>query len=219
MLYGAFAVADHLTIGLVIQPQLFALFTLINIAQCYYYGYKWSIRFTVICGMLLSIAYAGLHIGIYFALKKPLDNGNTKAESAMGILPAVFIALGFFPEYYICIKEKSVEMSNFFLALDISGGVFSTLSLAFDHTFNYVASIMYLIVVLLDLILLFMKYYYKWRNRQNKLLDQERGDESCSPSARSFQDNVASPGPTETLACPIPDIRKDSISGENIPNL
>ena len=44
-------------------------------------------------------------------------------------------------------------MSNFFIALDISGCAFSTLSLVFDRKFNYEASITYLIVILLDIIL------------------------------------------------------------------
>ncbi|KAJ1675274.1 hypothetical protein EV182_001588, partial [Spiromyces aspiralis] len=165
MLYGAFAVADHLLIGLIIQPQLFALFTLINLLQCYHYGYKWRPLAVALATIGLVTAYTALHVGIYYALKAPLDNGNNRIKTAMGVLPAVFIALGFFPQYYVSIKSRSVEMSNFFIALDISGGVFSTLSLAFGYEFDYVASITYLVVVLLDLVLLALKYLFKWTKR------------------------------------------------------
>ncbi|KAJ2614497.1 hypothetical protein H4S08_001677 [Coemansia sp. RSA 1365] len=166
MFYGIYAVAADLYFGLIVQPQLFAAFTLINIIQVYWYGYRWSLVKTTVASMLLCAFYTGLHIGLWKAEVKAIDTGHEKLVTFLGVLPAILIALGFFPEFYVCIKEKSVEMSNFFIMLDILGGVFSTISLAFDHTFDYVASITYLIVVLLDIVLALMKLYFYFRGTQ-----------------------------------------------------
>ncbi|KAI8326216.1 hypothetical protein GQ54DRAFT_268202 [Martensiomyces pterosporus] len=166
MLYGAYAVADKLYFGLVIQPQIFALFTLLNILQVYWYRYKWSMAKVAGSGALLCVFYVGLHIGIWKADERAISHHQDGLVTFLGVLPAIFIAVGFFPEIYVCVKEQSVEMSNFFLMLDIMGGVFSTISLAFDHTFDYVASITYLIVILLDIVLALMKLYFYTRGTQ-----------------------------------------------------
>ncbi|KAJ1961916.1 hypothetical protein GGI12_002975 [Dipsacomyces acuminosporus] len=92
--------------------------------------------------------------------ERAIDQDQSSLVTFLGVLPAIFIAVGFFPEIYVCIKEQSVEMSNFFIMLDIMGGVFSTISLAFDHRFDYVASITYLVVVFLDIVLAVMKVYF-----------------------------------------------------------
>ncbi|KAI9482194.1 PQ loop repeat-domain-containing protein [Coemansia mojavensis] len=168
MLYGAYAVADDLYFGLIIQPQLFAFFTLVNILQVYWYAYRWKKR-VFIAGLALCVAYAGLHIGFWKADERAVLNHSDGAVTFLGVLPAIFIAVGFFPEFYVCVKEQSVEMSNFFIMLDILGGVFSTISLAFDHTFDYVASITYLVVVLLDIVLALMKLYFHIRGTQGRL--------------------------------------------------
>ncbi|KAJ2741382.1 hypothetical protein GGI20_005222 [Coemansia sp. BCRC 34301] len=166
MLYGAYAVADELYVGLIIQPQVFALFTLVNILQVYWYGYKWRPAAVAgACGML-CVSYAGLHVGIWKACERAIRQHQDSLTTFLGVLPAIFIAAGFFPEFYVCIKGRSVEMSNFFLMLDTLGGVFSTISLAFDHTFDYVASITYLVVVLLDVVLALMKLYFYAKGTQ-----------------------------------------------------
>ncbi|KAJ2863090.1 hypothetical protein GGH94_003833 [Coemansia aciculifera] len=166
MLYGAYAVADDLYFGLIIQPQIFALFTLVNILQVYWYGYKWRPATVAGACALLCVSYAGLHVGIWKADEHAIKQHQDGLATFLGVLPAVFIAAGFFPEFYVCVKDQSVEMSNLFLTLDILGGVFSTISLAFDHTFDYVASITYLVVVLLDIVLALMKLFFYVKGTQ-----------------------------------------------------
>ncbi|KAJ2707416.1 hypothetical protein FB645_000769 [Coemansia sp. IMI 203386] len=177
MFYGAYALADNLYFGLVIQPQLFALFTLINILQVYWYRYKLSFVSVAAASLVLCICYAGLHVGMWKAIDAAIRRDQHKAVEFMGVLPAVLIALGFFPEFYVCVNEQSVEMSNVFIAFDILGGVFSTISLAFDHTFDYIASITYLIVVLLDLVLVAMKIFFYVRGTQGLAHKQKQGSE------------------------------------------
>ncbi|KAJ1805447.1 hypothetical protein LPJ75_005309, partial [Coemansia sp. RSA 2598] len=180
MFYGAYALADNLYFGLIIQPQLFALFTLINILQVFWYRYRLGPSKVALACFALCAAYAGLHVAMWKAIEVAIDRDQSSAVEFMGVLPAVLIALGFFPEFYVCVKEQSVEMSNVFIAFDIMGGVFSTVSLAFDHTFDYIASITYLIVVLLDLVLVAMKIYFYARGTQglvHKLKQQPDQDQ------------------------------------------
>ncbi|KAJ2727136.1 hypothetical protein GGI07_000020 [Coemansia sp. Benny D115] len=169
MFYGAYAIADDLYVGLVIQPQIFAFFTLVNILQVYFYRFKWRLSKVFLAFVVLCSIYTGLHMGMWKAIEVAVDKDQSGAVTFMGVLPAILIAAGFFPEFYVCVKEQSVEMSNFFILLDISGGVFSTISLAFDHTFDYVASITYLIVVLLDLVLVAMKIFYYYKGTQGSV--------------------------------------------------
>ncbi|KAJ2501572.1 hypothetical protein GGH96_001776 [Coemansia sp. RSA 1972] len=196
MFYGAYAVADKLYFGLIIQPQIFAFFTLLNILQVYWYAYKRSLTKTCSAGAILCIAYAGLHIGFWKAEERAIANHNDGAVTFLGVLPAIVIAAGFFPEFYVCVKEQSVEMSNFFIMLDIMGGVFSTISLAFDHTFDYVASITYLIVVLLDIVLVIMKVYFYIRGTQGRVHGSEIAGistSSCAGSQYSSKTSETSP--------------------------
>ncbi|KAJ2703136.1 hypothetical protein H4218_000421 [Coemansia sp. IMI 209128] len=166
MLYGAYAVANGLYFGLIIQPQIFALFTLVNILQVYWYRYKWRPATVAGACALLCVSYAGLHVGIWKADAHAIEQNLDSLATFLGVLPAVFIAAGFFPEFHVCIKDRSVEMSNLFIMLDIMGGVFSTISLAFDYTFDYVASITYLVVVLLDIVLVLMKVFFYVKGTQ-----------------------------------------------------
>ncbi|KAJ1902168.1 hypothetical protein LPJ66_000257 [Kickxella alabastrina] len=199
MLYGAFAVAKDLYIGLIIQPQLLSFFALINILQIYWYRYKFSkIKVALICAFLCA-AYAGLHVGMWKATEKAIDRGQEGAVTFLGVLPAIVIAIGFFPEFYECFKEQSVEMSNFFIMLDMMGGIFSTISLAFDYTFDYIASITYLIVILLDFVLAAMKVYYYMRGTQGAGHRAEKASRSAENGAsiaskRSIQKELASKG-------------------------
>ncbi|KAJ2080726.1 hypothetical protein H4R24_002868 [Coemansia sp. RSA 988] len=194
MFYGIYAVAANLYFGLIIQPQIFAAFTLVNIIQVYWYSYRWSLVKIAAVGTLLCAVYAGLHVGLWRAEVVAIDRGQDKLVTFLGVLPAILIALGFFPEFYVCIKEQSVEMSNFFIMLDILGGVFSTISLAFDHTFDYVASITYLIVVLLDIVLVIMKLYFYLRGTQGIVHRIPENVHPVEPSQTSFPNNCKGGG-------------------------
>ncbi|KAJ1903146.1 hypothetical protein LPJ81_003216 [Coemansia sp. IMI 209127] len=148
---------------------------MINILQVYWYRYKWSASIIALSCLLLCVFYAGLHVGIWKGIEHAIDEKQDSAVTFLGVLPAIFIALGFFPEFYVNIKEKSVEMSSFFILLDTLGGTFSTISLAFDHTFDYVASITYLIVVFLDIVLAALKFYFYMRRKQGKIRSESIG--------------------------------------------
>ncbi|KAJ2698311.1 hypothetical protein H4R19_005604, partial [Coemansia spiralis] len=166
LFYGAYAVAKGLYVGLIVQPQLFAFFTLANILQVYWYGYKWSAARVGAAAGFLCVGYTGIHVGMWKAEELAVARHQDAVVTFLGVLPAILIAAGFFPQFYVSVKQQSVAMSNFFIALDTMGGVFSTISLAFDRTFDYVASITYLVVVLLDVVLVLLKLYFYTRGTQ-----------------------------------------------------
>ena len=67
---GIYVIVQDLNVPLIVQPQLFALFTLCSWAQCMYYGRrKRSRRWCVgVLGGTL-VVYAALEAGIVFALR------------------------------------------------------------------------------------------------------------------------------------------------------
>ncbi|KAJ2786070.1 hypothetical protein H4R18_000102 [Coemansia javaensis] len=197
MLYGAYAVGAGLYVGLVIQPQLFSFFALVNILQVHLYGSRMCAARVAAVGALLVASYVGGHIGMWKACAHAVGRHQHAAVTVLGVLPATAIALGFLPEICVCLREQTVEMSNLFLLFDILGGVFSTISLAFDHSFDYVASITYLVVVLLDVVLVLMKAYYHARGTQGIM--RRRPDSNAESGAAT-----ADPGEEEEeqgLAC------------------
>ncbi|KAJ2557172.1 hypothetical protein EV175_001505 [Coemansia sp. RSA 1933] len=168
---------------------------MVNILQIYWYRYKWNMYAIALSCGLLCVFYVGLHIGIWKGIEHAIDKNQDSAVTFLGVLPAILIALGFFPEFYVNIKEKSVEMSSFFILLDTLGGVFSTISLAFDHTFDYIASITYLIVVLLDIILAVMKFYFYIQRKHGKIHSEsvdstENGDDGDQRNSFTTSDKA-----------------------------
>ena len=67
---GIYVIVQDLNVPLIVQPQLFALFTLCSWAQCMYYGRrKRSRRWCAgVLGVTL-VVYAALEAGIVFALR------------------------------------------------------------------------------------------------------------------------------------------------------
>jgi hypothetical protein len=66
---GIYVIVQDLNIPLIVQPQLFALFTLFSWMQCMYYGRGRSRRWCV--GVLggMIVVYAALEASMVFALR------------------------------------------------------------------------------------------------------------------------------------------------------
>ncbi|CAG8577332.1 3983_t:CDS:2, partial [Paraglomus occultum] len=75
--------------------------------------------------VLGAIQTAGV-IGVKIANEK----GITWPKTTLGIIPTVILLCGFIPQFYEIYRAKMVQgVSLIFIALDISGAAFSTLSL------------------------------------------------------------------------------------------
>jgi len=93
--------------------------------------------------------FAAVEIGGVFVLDKQTD--PSKGLKALAILSVIFISVGLLPQYFEIWKLKEViGVSILFLAIDISGGIFSILSLVFKPKFDGLASATYISVIVLD---------------------------------------------------------------------
>jgi len=91
---------------------------------------------------------AGFEVGMIYAVEPPARNGDTAPLRFFSIASSVIIALGLLPQYWEIYKRKEVVgVSMTFMAMDISGGVFSILSLVFKGKFDVFASIVYTVVI------------------------------------------------------------------------
>lgn len=166
ILYAPYAVADGLILPFIMQPEFFAFFTLLCIAQWGYYERKYPLPWIIIsCALLLGLsgaAQAGIALGLRSALNRDLEWPLT----LMGILPDAFIAIGFLPQYYDTIYVSGPEgISLPFLLFDTLGALISVIGLAFFPSMDWVAAGMYLAVLILDIGLFLLCFILRARAR------------------------------------------------------
>ncbi|KAF8268698.1 hypothetical protein EI94DRAFT_1771495 [Lactarius quietus] len=144
---GIYVIAQDLNIPLIVQPQLFGLFTLLSWAQCMYYGRAHSRKW---CAVVLGATLAGM----VFALRPSYRRGASAGKAGVrffGILSSAMLSLALLPQYYEIYKHGAViGISLTFMAVDLLGGVFSILSLVFKSYFDATAAVSYSLVVILD---------------------------------------------------------------------
>ncbi|KAI0820301.1 PQ loop repeat-domain-containing protein [Trametes gibbosa] len=148
---GTYSVVQNLNIPLIVQPQLFAILSFVSWAQCQYYGRKRS-KTTAIAMYITAVTiFAGFEVGMIFAIFPSFRAGNMAPVQFFGIFSTILISGALLPQYYEIYKYKEViGISLMFMAVDLLGGVFNDLSLAFKDEFDVVAGVTYSLVVVLD---------------------------------------------------------------------
>ncbi|BGP41199.1 hypothetical protein JCM10450v2_005238 [Rhodotorula kratochvilovae] len=149
---GAYSYTSDLSIPLIIQPQLFTLFSTFAWAQCLHYDSKYS---ALSCWVITVVALAvggGVEAGLIVGCQHLQDRGNERLNTATGVLAAIFVIAGLLPQYWEVWKYKAVVgISLIFLSIDLLGGVWSLLSLVFaPPPFDALAAVSYTSVVALE---------------------------------------------------------------------
>ncbi|KZT64411.1 hypothetical protein DAEQUDRAFT_678586 [Daedalea quercina L-15889] len=140
---GVYAIVQDLNIPLILQPQLFGGLCLASWAQCQYYGAGRPRALCVVLYVGALTALAGFQVGMVYAVRPSYERGDGRAVETFGIISSILLSLALFPQYY--------EISVPFMTIDMLGGVFSDLSLAFKPPpFNDIAAISYSLVVFFD---------------------------------------------------------------------
>ncbi|ETW79028.1 hypothetical protein HETIRDRAFT_14443, partial [Heterobasidion irregulare TC 32-1] len=143
---GIYVIVQDLNIPLILQPQLFGFFSLLSWGQCMYYNGGYSARrcYLMILGIL--IISASMQVGFVYAIRS-----GERGVQFFGVLSSIMIALALIPQYYEIHKHRAViGISVTFMFVDLLGGVFSDLSLAFKPKFDVIASVTYSVVILMD---------------------------------------------------------------------
>ncbi|KAI0245035.1 PQ loop repeat-domain-containing protein [Lactifluus subvellereus] len=151
---GVYVIVQDLNIPLIVQPQLFGLFSLLSWGQCMYYG---ATRSRVWCAAVLggTLALWGvLEATLVFVLRPSYRHGVPADKTGvrfLGSLGSALLAIALLPQFYEIYKHGAVlGISLTFMAIDLLGGVFSILSLVFKHRVDAIAAVAYSLVVVLD---------------------------------------------------------------------
>ncbi|KAI0630579.1 PQ loop repeat-domain-containing protein [Trametes polyzona] len=148
---GTYTIVQNLNIPLILQPQLFTVLSFVSWAQCQYYARKRSKAASIAMYFAALSIFAGFEVGMIFAVFPSYRAGNMAPVEFFGIFSSILISAALLPQYYEIYKYKEVVgISITFMAVDLLGGVFNDLSLAFKDEFDVVAGVTYSLVVLLD---------------------------------------------------------------------
>ncbi|KAJ7923522.1 PQ loop repeat-domain-containing protein, partial [Mycena leptocephala] len=152
---GAYTVLLDLNIPLILQPQLFGSSPWYPGARsCQYYGAKRSRASAAAIAVGVMLAVGGFEAAMIFALRPAYDSGSeagVRGVRFLGIFSAVLISLALLPQYVEIWRHREVVgISLLFMIVDMLGGVFSDLSLAFKDRFDVVAGVTYSLVIVLD---------------------------------------------------------------------
>lgn len=148
---GVYAIVQNLNIPLIVQPQLFSVLCLVSWAQCQYYGNKRSRSTTITIFIVMVAVFGGFEAGMVFAIRPASNAGNKRPVQFFGIFSSVLISVALLPQYYEIYKHREVVgISILFMLIDLLGGLFNVLSLAFKDKLDVIAAVTYSLVVVLD---------------------------------------------------------------------
>ncbi|KAK7677526.1 hypothetical protein QCA50_019532 [Cerrena zonata] len=149
--FGVYAIVQNINIPLILQPQFLLFLCLVSWAQCQYYGEKRTLPVVLVMFFSLLLVLGGFEAGMVFAVKPSFNAGNGRPIQFFGIFSSVLLSLALLHQYYEIYKHREVVgISITFMLVDLLGGIFSDLSLAFKARFDTIAAITYSLVIFLD---------------------------------------------------------------------
>lgn len=140
------------SIPLRIQPEVFTAFSTISWAQTLYYPPVKLPRKRIILyvGSFVAIGI-GLQAGLIIWLRPLYRRGIHWPMLVIGIIASVGLAAGLIPPYFELFKRKGrvIGINFVFLATDLSGGVFSLLSVVVGDK-DIMSMVLYIVVVAME---------------------------------------------------------------------
>ncbi|KAJ7344082.1 PQ loop repeat-domain-containing protein [Mycena albidolilacea] len=181
---GAYTIILDLNIPLIIQPQLFGFLALVSWGQCQYYGVGRSRRAAAVMALGVMLIVGGFEAAMVFAVRPAYvadREAGAHGTQFLGIFSAVLISLALLPQYAeIWQHREVVGISMVFIVVDMLGGVFSDLSLAFKDRFDIIAGITYSLVVVLDGFVVLAALILNPRAKQRRQRETPRSTEEAA---------------------------------------
>ncbi|KAF8151079.1 PQ loop repeat-domain-containing protein [Mycena galopus ATCC 62051] len=180
---GAYTIILDLNIPLILQPQLFGFLALVSWGQCQYYGIGRSRRAATVMALGVMLIVGGFEAAMVFAMRPAYAAGSeagARGTQFLGIFSAVLISLALLPQYAEIWQHREVMgISMIFMVVDMLGGVFSDLSLAFKDRFDIIAGITYSLVVILDGFVILAALILNPRAKQRRQRETSRSMEAA----------------------------------------
>ncbi|KAJ7289263.1 PQ loop repeat-domain-containing protein [Mycena rebaudengoi] len=177
---GAYSIILNLNIPLILQPQLFGILSLVSWSQCQYYEHNRSQKAAFAMGVGMMLLVGGFESLMVFTTRPSYLAGSVAAARAVqffGISSSVLISVALLPQYVEIWRHREVVgISITFMVVDMLGGVFSDLSLAFKESFDIVAGVAYTLVVVLDGAIIIAAFILNPRAAKRRRRNAETGE-------------------------------------------
>ncbi|KAI0037204.1 PQ loop repeat-domain-containing protein [Vararia minispora EC-137] len=174
---GIYNVVQNVNVPLIVQPQLFGFLCLLSWAQCQYYGNGRSLTWCVYVFVSLLAIFAALEVGIVYAIRPHYERGERSAEIGLrfiSVFTSVMIGVALLPQYYEIYKHKAViGISVIMITVDMMGGVFSDISLAFKPKFDPWIAVSYSLVAVMDSVVIIAAVILNPRARRRERRRQQ----------------------------------------------
>ncbi|KAI9638262.1 uncharacterized protein MKK02DRAFT_6739, partial [Dioszegia hungarica] len=145
---GPYTIVQQFAIPLQIQPQAFAFFSAVSWSQCLHYGKEMSTIKAAACLVALLTVLAGAQVGSVFGLRAGRAAGTEVPVKVFGYLTWLRTFLSAPPQFYKIYQLREVVGISFtLLSIDITGAIFSILSLLFRAKADIPAIVTFALVV------------------------------------------------------------------------
>ncbi|KAF2823000.1 PQ loop repeat protein-like protein [Ophiobolus disseminans] len=176
--FGIYAIAQQFNIPLIIQPQCFCVLCGVSWAQCLIYGRKWRTWTASLFLMALLVIFAGVEIGLIYAIRPAYSRGIQWPVLLVGIVAFVTLLSGYIPIPFELLKRRGrvVGIDFVFLTIDFFGAFFSLLALVAQNEFDVLFGTMYALCCTIELSMVASHLIWLLRTKDIRQRAKEAGE-------------------------------------------
>ncbi|KAF8543258.1 PQ loop repeat-domain-containing protein [Trichophaea hybrida] len=174
--FGVYAIIQNLNVPIQVQPQIFITLSIISWAQCLHYSSSWRRLTSTLLSIILLLIFGAIEAVLIITLRPLYKNGKEYPMTIIGVIAVILLGSGLIPPYFEIAKRQGrvVGINFVFLAVDWSGAFFSLMSLVAQHTFDYLAGVMYIICLTLETGIFVSHLVWMFRFREERRVERER---------------------------------------------
>ncbi|KAF1968930.1 PQ loop repeat protein [Bimuria novae-zelandiae CBS 107.79] len=165
--FSAYAIAQNFNTPLIVQPQCFCFLCGVSWGQCLVYGSKWRTWTTTLLLTILFILFAGLEIGLVYAIRLPYQRGVDWPVLLVGIVSFILLIGAYFgiPIELLKRRGRVIGIDFIFLTVDWCGAFFSLMSLVAQSEFDVLFGTMYALCCTIEMSMVVSHLIWKLRTR------------------------------------------------------
>ncbi|KAF8248139.1 PQ-loop-domain-containing protein [Wilcoxina mikolae CBS 423.85] len=190
--FGVYAIIQNFNVPIQVQPQIFMTLSMISWGQCLHYSSSWRRLTSTLLSIILLLIFGAIEAVLIITLRPLYKNGKEYPMTIIGVIAAILLGAGLVPPYFEIAKRqgKVVGINFVFLAVDWAGAFFSLMSLVAQHTFDYLAGVMFIICLTLETGIFVSHLVWMFRFRGERRVERER--EKAEEGTVEVKEDVAS---------------------------